>query len=329
MHPLLSPGKASRLALAVGISLAWSACAAPKRIVAFGDVHGDLDATRSALIVAGAIDGDDRWIGGKLIVVQTGDQLDRGDDEQEILDLFERLRLEAAAAGGAVHALLGNHELMNVSGDLRYVTKGGFADFADAVEYDPDDPAFAAFAPHERARMAALRPGGPYALLLAERNVILQLDGNVFVHGGVLPPHVAYGIDRINLETQEWLRGESERPLILDGEDSPQWTRLYSREPDSLVCDVLKQVLERMDAKRMVMGHTVQGAGITSACDAHAWRIDVGMAEYYGGHVEVLEIVGDSVRVLKATRAGSAPEGTSIPAGRDAHATPAQVPRRR
>ncbi|MCA9658976.1 MAG: calcineurin, partial [Myxococcales bacterium] len=52
-----------------------------KRIVALGDVHGDLEATRHALRIAGAIDGDDRWIGGDLVVVQTGDQLDRGDDE--------------------------------------------------------------------------------------------------------------------------------------------------------------------------------------------------------------------------------------------------------
>jgi hypothetical protein len=329
MHLPRPQGPAARLALAIGISAALSACAAPKRIVAFGDIHGDLEATRSALRIAGAIDDDDRWIGGELIVVQTGDQLDRGDNEQAILDLFERLRVEAEAAGGAVHALLGNHELMNVSGDLRYVTKGGFADFADAVEYDPDDPSLAAFAPNERARMAALRPGGPYALLLAKRDVILQLDGNVFVHGGVLPQHVAYGIDRINEETREWLRGEAERPLILDGEDSPQWVRLYSREPDSLACEVLGQALELLDAKRMVMGHTVQGAGITSACDAQAWRIDVGMATYYGGHVQVLEIVGDSVRVLRPMTTGErAPEGTAAPAGRAARAAPAGIPRR-
>ena len=64
-----------------------------QRIVAFGDVHGDLEAARGALRLAGAIDEQDHWIGGDLIVVQTGDQLDRGDQEQEILDLFERLRI--------------------------------------------------------------------------------------------------------------------------------------------------------------------------------------------------------------------------------------------
>ena len=270
------------------------------RIVAFGDVHGDLEATRSALRLAGAIDVGDRWIGGELIVVQTGDQLDRGNDEQAILELFERLRVESAAAGGAFHALLGNHELMNAKGDLRYVTEEGFADFADAVEYHPNDPRLAEFEPHERARMAALMPGGPYAHLLAQRQVILRVGDILFVHGGVLPDHVTYGIDLINRETQAWLRGEADRPGVLRGSDSPQWTRLYSDEPDSQACEVLTEVLSGLEATRIVMGHTVQDEGISSACEGRAWLIDVGMAAHYGGPVEVLEIIGGSVRVLRA-----------------------------
>lgn len=292
----------ARIAFAMALAVALSACAGPKRIVAFGDVHGDLDATRNALRFAGAIDAEDRWIGGRLVVVQTGDQLDRGGDERAILDLFEQLRVQAAAAGGAFHALLGNHELMNVRGDLRYVTDEGFADFAAAVGYDSDDPLLAEFEPHERGRMAALLPGRPYALLLAERTVILHVGDNVFVHGGVLPDHVTFGIDRINREAQEWLRGKADRPEILIGPDSPQWTRLYSQEPDSVACDTLVQVLSRMEARRIIMGHTIQDGGITSACEGLAWRIDVGMAAHYGGSVEVLEIIDDSVRVLRIGR---------------------------
>ena len=283
------------------------------RIVAFGDVHGDLEDARGALRLAGATDEHDRWIGGDLIVVQTGDQLDRGDQEQAILDLFERLRVEARAAGGAFYALLGNHELMNARGDFRYVTDGGFADFVDAVEYDPGDSlqvwdrssgtfvsaTLADFEPHQRARMAAFMPGGPYAQLLARRQVILQLGNNVFVHGGVLPDHVVYGIDEINEAAQAWLRGETDLPSVLSGSESPQWTRLYSSDPDSVACEVLEEALAALGAKRIIMGHSRQESGIASACDSRAWRIDVGMAEYYGGPVEVLEIVGDSVQVLK------------------------------
>ena len=290
-----------------------------QRIVAFGDVHGDLEAARGALRLAGAIDEQDRWIGGELIVVQTGDQIDRGDQEQAILDLFERLRVESKAAGGAFHALLGNHELMNARLDLRYVTDGGYADFMDLVEYDPGDSVqvwdrlsasfrsstIAEFEPHQRARVAAFMPGGPYANLLAERQVIARVGDNIFVHGGVLPEHIVHGIDEINSSAQAWLRGEADLPPVLSGPESPQWTRLYSDNPDSSACEVLQEVMTALEAKRIVMGHTIQEAGITSACDAQAWRIDVAMAAYYastndyGGSAEVLEIVGDSVRVLK------------------------------
>lgn len=270
---------------------------AQERIVAIGDVHGDLQATRNALLLAGAINDNDEWIGGKLVVVQTGDQLDRGDNEQAILDLFQKLKKEAAAAGGAFLPLLGNHELMNVKADLRYVTDGGYDDFEDAVKYDINDPQLAAFEPHQRARMAAFLPGRPYALVLSERNLIQQYNGNVFVHGGVLPHHVEYGIDRINNETQAWLRGEIDRPEILK-KDSPQWTRMYSDEPDSSSCVTLEQTLEMLGAKRIIVGHTVQETGITSYCDGRVWCIDVGLAKHYGGELQVLEIQGDQVRVL-------------------------------
>src|SRR6187551_1519251 len=86
---------------------------AAERVIAIGDLHGDVSALRAALRLAGAIDEAGKWIGKSLVVVQTGDQLDRGDDEPQILDLFQRLRTEAAAAGGAVHVLNGNHEVMN------------------------------------------------------------------------------------------------------------------------------------------------------------------------------------------------------------------------
>ncbi len=85
---------------------------------------------------------------------------------------------------------------------------------------------------------------------------------------------------------------------MLSGSESPQWTRLYSSDPDSVACGVLEEALTALEAKRIVMGHTRQDE-IASACGLSAWRIDVGMAAYYGGSVEVLEIVGDSVRVLK------------------------------
>lgn len=276
---------------------------APPRIVAIGDLHGDLAATRAALRLAGAVDERDDWAGGDLVLVQTGDQLDRGDDEREILDLLDRLAEQAAAAGGAVHVLNGNHELMNVQGDVRYVTLDGFADFLE--EPVPGlagaDPATVVAA--VVARIRAFRPGGPEALRLAKRNVVVVVGETVFVHGGVLPKVAGYGVERLNQETREWLRGERRAPpeLLLDRE-GPVWSRHYSRDTGADDCRLLAEALGRLGASRMVVGHTVQKERITSACDGRVWRIDVGLSRHYGGTPAALEIVGDEVRVLQGER---------------------------
>jgi hypothetical protein len=269
------------------------------RIVAVGDLHGDLGATRKALVLAGAIDDSDHWIGGDLVVVQTGDQLDRGDEEQAILHLLDRLQDEALAAGGALHILNGNHELMNARPDLRYVTEGGFADFQDAVTITEEDSLLLAFAPNQRARVAAFRPGGPYALMLAERPVVLVLEGNVFVHGGVTPMHLEYGIERMNNEIRDWLLGKGDPPDFIHTSKSPTWSRVYSDEVESDDCRQLAEVLAAMGAKRMIVGHTVQEKGIGPLCEGRVWCVDAGLAEYYGSTIEVLEIDGDQVRVLR------------------------------
>lgn len=270
-----------------------------ERIVALGDLHGDLEATRSALRLASAINESDQWIGGTLTVVQTGDQLDRGDQEQAILDLLDRLQDEARAAGGAVHILNGNHELMNARPDLRYVTEGGFADFEDAVPAAEEDSLLLAHDPSQRPRVAAFRPGGPYAVMLAERPVVLVLDGNVFVHGGVLPLHLDYGLDRLNNEVRDWLLGKGEPPEFIHTGDSPTWTRDYSDEVGADDCRQLEDVLQRLGAERMIVGHTVQENGIAPLCEGRVWCIDSGLSEYYGGRIEVLEIEGDTIRVLR------------------------------
>jgi hypothetical protein len=274
--------------------------AAP-RIVAIGDLHGDLAATRRALRLAGAIDASDRWIGKDLIVVQTGDVLDRGDDEQAILDLLARLAGEAAAAGGAVHALLGNHETMNAAGDLRYVTPGGWADFADVPGLPVDSsalaPALARVPPEYRPRIAAFAPGGPYARRLAQSNAVIMIGDTVFVHGGVLPEWAAYGIERFNHELRCWLEGHASMPALLWRRDTPLWSRDYSEPPER--CDLLEQALATLGARRMVVGHTPQRQGISTACNERVWRIDTGMAAYYGGPTEVLEIRGDTARALR------------------------------
>ncbi|MEB2310953.1 MAG: metallophosphoesterase [Sorangiineae bacterium] len=300
--PNRPPGAPSSAPVAPAASAAARA-PATARLVAIGDLHGDLAQTRAALRLAGAIDEEDDWIGKSLIVVQTGDELDRGDDEEGIVALFESLAKKAERAGGRVVVLDGNHDVMNVQGDFRYVTRGGFIAFERFAPEPGAAPELERFPVHARGRAAAMRPGGAFALRLAERNVIEVVGDTVFVHGGVLLRHLDYGVERINRETRAWMRGEGPLPAVMNGEDAPTWARDYSQgEPSAEACDELGRVLARLGAKRMVVGHTVQEAGITSACDERVWRIDVGLSRYYGGKTAVLEIDGDRVRPLTTAK---------------------------
>ena len=94
-----------------------------ERIVAIGDVHGAYDALLETLQVAEVIDSELAWSGGKTHLVFTGDLLDRGAQSRRVMDLVMRLEKEARRRGGRVHLLLGNHEVMNLNGDLRYVAE--------------------------------------------------------------------------------------------------------------------------------------------------------------------------------------------------------------
>ena len=366
--------------------------AAP-RVIAVGDLHGDASKARRALRLAGVLGQDDRWCGGGSVVVQVGDILDRGDGELSLLHLLERLSNEAAAAGGAVHTLHGNHETLNVAGRFRYATRGGSQAFAHRAAVEALAAAWkrrcgcdgggdgadvtgltepialdeastrAAATP---ARAAALRPGGPVTTrFLAPSRVVLQIGSSVFVHGGVLPSHGVHGaagMAAINESASAWMRGEPSHttmPPILGGRDAVVWARDYSHE-DAASCDCecvvlgvgvggreerrtqntnnqptshplgdsLRVALQSIPgAARMVMGHTIQEAGVNGACGGAALRVDVGLSAGCGdGRVQVLEILNDgaTVRVLRegevpvtvpGDRGGGRATGAAVVAG--------------
>mmetsp|Transcript_34959 Transcript_34959/g.110439 ORF Transcript_34959/g.110439 Transcript_34959/m.110439 type:complete len:418 (-) Transcript_34959:218-1471(-) len=207
-----------------------------ERIIAVGDLHGDLYQTRRALAAAGVLGEDSEgrpiWIGGKSVLVQMGDVLDRGDNEIAILALLKKLQLEAEAEGGAVYCLNGNHEGLNVAGDFRYVTAGGFYESALVAGLEQEQAAV--WESQIRARVALFQPGGPLAREMAENFTVLIINDTAFAHGGLLPEHVEYGLDELNEEVSAWMRGERatrEPPAIaMAGMDSVMWSRLYSHE---------------------------------------------------------------------------------------------------
>ena len=105
---------------------------------------------------------------------------------------------------------------------------------------------------------------------LAHQNTVMTVGSTVFAHGGLLPAHVDHGVDTINEETSAWMRGEAgpknKIPWFLKGRDAIVWSRHFSKDPCSN-CALLAQVLEQVKVSRLVVGHTIQDDGITTACN--------------------------------------------------------------
>jgi hypothetical protein len=187
------------------------------RVVAFADVHGAYDELVELLRATGVVDAGLRWSGGDRHVVSLGDVLDRGPGSRAVLDLLMRLQREAETAGGRLHVLLGNHEVMNLQGDWRYVTPADYAAFAADESDAQRAAAYAALAATAAggdaaaararfdagyprgffARQAAFAPTGAYGAWLLSLPAIVVINDTAYVHGG-LPKLVAADADGLN-----------------------------------------------------------------------------------------------------------------------------------
>ena len=273
----------------------------PRRIVAVGDVHGAADAFAAILTRAGLIDAEKRWIGGRAILVQTGDMTDRGAGMRDALDLLMGLENQASKAGGAVHAILGNHEVMNMVGELRDATPQIFETFGG-----------------EAAMRDAFGPKGHYGRWLRRKPMFAKIDGTVFMHAGIGPDYLKPSLDELNRNVRReieawdegvrWLvrekrvttqpepraamdaaRAEIERinalaeegkatpdmgrtaQLLLPvanvgqsslfAENGPMWFRGFSLWEEQPALQLIDQLLERHRVRRFVTGHTVQRGG--------------------------------------------------------------------
>lgn len=189
-------------------------------VVAISDVHGAFDAFVTTLRTAGIIDEKSDWSGGAANLVIVGDLLDRGPRSRDVMDLLMRLEAEAQAAGGRVHVLIGNHEAMNIVGDLRYVAAAEYAAFAGDEDVQERDRWFNAWrslrAPAGSdiamlrmdfdqdfplgyfAHRKAFAADGKYGSWLLGKPAIVVINGTAFVHGGLSPMVAELGLDGVN-----------------------------------------------------------------------------------------------------------------------------------
>jgi len=189
------------------------------RIVAVGDLHGGYDSLRSVLAESGLVGNDHRWQSEDACLVLLGDLVDRGERTRELLDYVMELESQA---DGRLYMVIGNHEIMNVVGDLRYVTAAEIAAFAGDETKKQRQKGYNAFAKSRAARQMdrgkrkdafdeefppgwfahrqAFSPDGEYGAWILSKPVLLELDGTLFVHGGVEPSVTSLDLGGLNEE---------------------------------------------------------------------------------------------------------------------------------
>lgn len=339
MHRLALGALAALLSATVLVP-AQAARLAAARVVAIGDVHGAAESFAAILIRAGLIDAQHRWTGGNTVLVQTGDMTDRGAGMRAALDLLMALEQQAPKSRGRVLPLLGNHEVMNMVGEMRDVTPEIFATFGG-----------------EAAMREAFGPRGQYGKWLRRKPVVGQVDGTVFMHAGINPAFSEVSVRAINTRAQrelqawdngvEWLKqrklvtgippaleavkaaqAELERlvasptrdepetradiaqlvPLIdlgassLFNPEGPLWFRGFATWTDEEGAPQITAILDKLRAKRLVTGHTVQPERrITERFGGRLFLIDTGMLGgrfFPDGRASALEITGDTTRPL-------------------------------
>ena len=202
-------------------------------VIAVGDVHGDFDDFVAILQRTGLIDKQKHWVGGRATFVQVGDLLDRGPRPREVMDLMISLEKEAVQADGQVVSLMGNHEMMNIMGDLRYVTPVNYASFADGNSEKRQKSAYDEYVkwrdshrsliaelsqPMEMTeaewmarhpagfieQREAFSPQGEYGKWLRGKSAVVEINGSIFLHGGISPDVAKMKIDAMNSQ----IRGE-------------------------------------------------------------------------------------------------------------------------
>ena len=215
-------------AVLAGLLLNTALCsqALEQRIIGIADVHGDLTDFVALLQQTGLINENRQWSGGATVLVQLGDMVDRGPKSRECLDLLMDLERQAPQQNGKVIALLGNHEVMTMMGDLRYASLEDYRGFATPDSEKVREQAYQEYlrflasqgshgnndvassgqrekwmAEHPLGffeRRDAFGPQGLYGRWLRQHDAVVELADGAFLHGGLSPDLKFRDIQELN-----------------------------------------------------------------------------------------------------------------------------------
>lgn len=221
-----------------------------EKIVVISDVHGQYELMRELLLAGGVIDTLNNWALGQGHLVVIGDNLDRGEQVLPILWLFFKLEQQALAQDGRLHLLLGNHELMVLNGDIRYLHRK--YNYTAGALRTPYPQLFAA--------------GSVLGDWIAQQQVAVSINQKLFLHAGISPEVLGLNlsIEDLNAVFRERILRQSEDiieadPLLalLYGEKGPLWYRGYFGDK-SLKKGKFQRQLKQYDQQMIIVGHTSQ-----------------------------------------------------------------------
>jgi len=316
-----------------------------ERVVAVGDVHGSYDNLVRVLRNARLIDEKLRWIGGEAHLVQNGDVVDRGPDSRKAMDFLMKLEERAEDEGGRVHLLIGNHEAMNLIGILDLVSKQEYAAFVDRDSRKRHEQAFDRY--YDQLRKEAKEKGedapkkndvkaeftesyplgyiehrrafdakGRYGKWIRRHNTAVLINGVLFSHGDWSEKFADIGIAEVNDRIRKELSGELpiEEGLTFDEASPLQYRGLANTSlttgAQSLEQPRVDRILEKLGAKRLVVGHTLTPGWIEARFGGKLVSIDVGMLDIYrGGHRVALELVDDQISAIHDDGVVPIPDG--------------------
>ncbi len=254
------------------------------KFVAISDIHGQYDLFQVLMKEHKIIDEDDNWIYGDGHLVIVGDVFDRGDQVTETLWALYKLEKQAKAAGGKVHVLLGNHELMILHGDIRYIhPKYRFTTGSFGIEY-----------PKLYDENTVL------GRWLRSKNISTVINGIGFVHGGFSKSVIdkESSLQVLNNTFKEQVmsnndldEGKDDLLSMLYFENGPLWYRGYAN-PEGFDLDQVEVILNTLGLERIIVGHT----SMPRIVPLHQGRIIlIDSSIKFGKSGEVLIYEGDSL----------------------------------